>query len=383
MVRARWPQLGFPCRWESLDFFSSSSLNERSQVPIVRSMTDSTTQPSPSSASSYGPRRAAQLMVALGNERASQVLAQLNETEVSRLTWLVAHTESLESEQREDVLRDFYASLTSREYVSVGGPEAVQRILVEAFGEDRAAEMQTQLGGSSRTKPFKFLERVATNLLAEYLKGEHPQLVALILAMLNRDFSAEVLSELPEELQAATLIRMVSLTAPAPEAVELTEAIVEKRLSGAVFDQNEISALHGTDQLIDVLRQTDIATQQIILSGIDDLDAGIAAEVRRQMFTFEDLALLDGRSLQRVLREIDQADLMLALRAANAEVQELIFANMSTRAAQTVREDMEVSGLVRIAVVQEAQNRIVSIVRALQDSDEIVIDRGGEDALVA
>lgn len=331
----------------------------------------------------FGPRRAAQLMVALGRANASEVLTHLPDAQVARVAWLVAHTEQLDRGEREEVLRDFYASLTSSEHASVGGPEAVQRMLEVAFGDERAADLQSRLGSIGRPKPFKFLERVSTSLLGEFLATEHPQMIALMLVNLTSDHAAELLTLLPDELQVDTLIRIVSLDKPAPEAVELTEAIVQRRLAGAVQSPTESSALEGTDQLIEVLRHVDVATQRVILEGIGDLDPGLAAAIRQQMFVFDDLALLDDRSLQRVLRDVDQGDLTLAMRAADEEVRQTIFQNMSTRAASMVREDMEAVGPVRLTVIHEAQNRIVTIVRRLQDEEEIVISRGGEDTLVA
>lgn len=337
----------------------------------------------PGHTSAFGPRRAAQLLVALGKSSASEVLGHLPDEQVARVAWLVAHTEQLDRAEREEVLRDFYASLTSRDHASVGGPEAVQRMLEVAFGEERAGDLQARMGTIGRPKPFKFLERVSTTLLGEFLAAEHPQMIALMLVNLTSDHAAELLTLLPEDLQVDTLIRIVSLDKPAPEAVELTEAIVQRRLAGAVQSPAEAAILQGTDQLIGVLRYVDVATQRVILEGIGDLDPDLAAAIRQQMFVFDDLALLDDRSLQRVLREVDQGDLTLAMRAADQEVREVIFQNMSSRAAAMVREDMEAVGPVRLTVIHEAQNRIVTIVRRLQDEEEIVIDRGGEDTLVA
>lgn len=340
------------------------------------------TRPSPSSPN-YGPRRAAELMVALGNPHASQVLAQLPEEQIARLAFHVAHTGQLKPEQRQDVLRDFYASLTSREYAIAGGPEAVQRMLEAAFGDERAVDLQARLGAIGRPKPFSFLEHVATGMLSDFLTGEHPQMVALILVNLSVDRASELLMLLPDELQVDTLARIANLQAPTPESVELTEAIVQRRLSGSVESPSDFKPLQGTEQLIGVLRHVDVATQRVILDGIGDLDAALANALRQQMFVFEDLTLLDNRSLQRVLRDVDQGDLTLALRAADEHVREVIFANMSTRAAAMVREDMEVGGPVRLTLVHEAQNRIVTIVRMLEDSEEIVVNRGGDDELVA
>ena len=322
-------------------------------------------------------------MIALGNQRASEVLARLSEDQVARLAWLVAHTEQLNRDQREDVLREFYASLTSRDYASAGGPETVQRMLEAAFGDERAVDLQARLGAIGRPKPFKFLEYVSTTMLVEFLTHEHPQMVALMLVNLTIDRAAELLMALPPELQVDTLVRIVSLDAPSPEAIELTETIVQRRLAGSYESPTPTAALQGTDQLIEVLRHVDVATQRVILEGIGDLDPDLAARIRQQMFVFDDLGLLDDRSLQRVLRDVDQGDLVLAMRASNDDVREQIFANMSTRAAAMVREDMEATGPVRMTVIHEAQNRIVTVVRRLQDEDEIVINRGGDDQLVA
>ena len=337
----------------------------------------------PAGSSGYGPRRAARLLVALGQSHASEVLARLSDEQIARLAWLVAHTEQLDPGQRDEVLHDFYASLTAADRVSAGGPETVQRMLEAAFGEERASDLQARLGSLGREQPFKFLERVSTPLLGEFLCHEHPQLVALILVNLSAEHASQLLMLLPPDLQVETLVGIVGLDRPAPEAVALTESIVQRRLAGAVESPTEASTLLGAEQLIEVLRCTDVATQHVILQGIADIDAGLAATVRQQLFVFDDLALLDDRSLQRVLREIDQADLTLAIRTANEELRQMIFRNMSSRAATMVLEDMEAAGPVRRSVVHEAQNRIVTVVRRLQDEEEIVINRGGEDTLVA
>ncbi|MDA0353269.1 MAG: flagellar motor switch protein FliG [Chloroflexi bacterium] len=346
-------------------------------------MTPTAESGSPARNPGYGPRRAAQLMVALGRTHASQVLTHLPEEQVAHLAWLVAHTEQLGQAEREDVLRDFYASLTSRDYASVGGPETVQQILEAAFGSERAADLQSRLGRIGRPKPFKFLEYVSTGMLVEFLVTEHPQLIALMFANLNVDHAAELLMLLPPELQIETLVRIVHLDKPSFETVELTEAIVQGRLVGAAQSPTAGPALVGANQLVEVLRHVDIATQRVILEGIEDLDPELAVRIRQQMFVFDDLALLDPRSLQRVLREINQADLTLALRAADEHTGEVIFANMSTRASAMVHEDMAALGPIRLTLVHEAQNRIVTIVRRLQDDDEIVVNRGGDDQLVA
>lgn len=331
----------------------------------------------------FGPRRAAQLLVALGRAQASEVLKQLPDEQVAHLAWLVAHTEQLNRDQRAEVLRDFYASLTSRDYASIGGPETVQQMLEAAFGNEQAADIQSRLGAIGRPKPFKFLEHVSVSMLGQFLNTEHPQLIALIMVNLTPDHAAEVLMLLPPELQVDTLVRVVGLDRPSLESIELTQTIVQRRLAGAAQAPAGAADFAGPEQLIEVLRHVDVATQRVILEGIADLDPALAGRIRQQMFVFDDLTLLDDRSLQRVLRDVDQGDLVLALRAADEHVREVLFANMSTRAAAMVREDMEATGPVRMTVIHEAQNRIVAVVRRLEDSEEIVINRGGDDALVA
>jgi len=346
-------------------------------------MSDPSTSDSSRTRAAFGPRRAAELMVAIGKTHASEVLTHLPDHQVGRLAWLVAHTDQLDRDQREGVLRDFYASLTDRDDTSVGGPEAVQQMLEAAFGDERAADLQARLGAIGRPKPFKFLEHVSIELLAEFLTAEHPQMIALILVSLDSDFAVELLMRLPPEVQVDSLVRIVSLDAPSPDAVELTESIVQRRLAGAVHAPTDPTQLMGADQLVEVLRHVDAATQRVILEGIGELDPALATAIRQQMFVFDDLVLLDSRSLQRVLRDVDQGDLTLSMRAADDDVREVIFQNMSSRAAAMVRDDMEAVGPVRLTVVHEAQNRIVTVVRRLQDSEEIVIERGGDDALVA
>ncbi len=330
-----------------------------------------------------GPRRAASLLVALGQDRAAEVMSRLPEADVGRLAWLVAGIEKLESDQRENLYYEFYSAVTEHEHVSLGGPEAAFDLLERAFGEDRAREMQLNLGSTAKDLPFAFLKSVDPAVVAGFMREEHPQAVAMAMAMLPDDYGSELLGHFKEEMQVAVLSRLAAMERADADAIEIFEGMMRKRAGNLLEVDSHGTNESGTDQLVNLLRRIDTQSGKWILDGIEDIAPSIGAKVREQMFLFENVAELDDRSIQRVLREIDQKDLALAMRAAAPEVNERIYQNMSTRGASMLREDIETSGKVRAALSHEAQGRIVAAVLRLEEADEIVINRGESDEMVA
>jgi flagellar motor switch protein FliG len=330
-----------------------------------------------------GPRRAAALLVALGQDRAAEVMSRLPEEDVGRLAWLVAGIEKLASEQREDLYYEFYSAVTEHEHVSLGGPEAAFDLLERAFGEDRAREMQLNLGSTSKDLPFAFLKNVDSKVVAGFMHDEHPQAIAMALAMLPEEYASALLMEFGEDLQVAVLSRLAGMDRADPDAIKIFEDTLRKRAGNLLdVDAHRLNET-GTDQLVGLLRRVDTQSGKWIIDGIDELAPEIGEQVRQQMFMFENIAELDDRSIQRVLREIDQKDLALAMRSTTVEVNERLYQNMSTRGAAMLREDIETSGKVRAVLVHEAQGRIVSVVMRLEEADEIVISRGDSDEMVA
>ncbi|MBT5774321.1 MAG: flagellar motor switch protein FliG [Dehalococcoidia bacterium] len=329
-----------------------------------------------------GPRRAAALLVALGQDQAALVMAQLPDEDVGRLAWLVAGIEKLEPEQREDLYYEFYSAVTDHEHVTHGGPEAAFDLLERAFGEERARELQMNLGTTSKDVPFAFLKNVDADVVAGFMREEHPQAIAMALAMLPDDYAASLLMNFKDELQVSILSRLAGMERADAEAIELFEDMLRKRAGNLLDVDSNHQAESGTDQLVSLLRIIDTQTGKWIIDGIDEIAPTIGALVRQQMFMFENIASLDDRAIQRVLRDVDQKDLALSMRAATDEVKERLYANMSSRGAAMLREDMEASGKVRMVLIHEAQGRIVAVVMQLEEADEIVINRGGTDEMV-
>lgn len=333
-------------------------------------------------AGSRGRRRAAALLIALGPEIAAEVMKGLPDEDIGRLTWEIVGIGQLSSVEREDILTNFYESAIGRDFVSVGGLEYAHEMLTRAIGKDRADEITMRLGKHAGPRPFSFLQQVDIKDLVNFLRGEHPQMVALILSHLKIEQAAEVLPNLPESMQTEVSARIAMMERTSPDVLDEVEAVVRTRL-GSVFAPNgEMNAAGGVNALVELLRKVDLATERVILEGLEKIDPQTANEVRKRMFVFENITLLDNRSTQRVLREVDSKDLGLALKGATAEVRTRVMSNLSERAAKMLQEDIAALGPVRVAQVEEAQSRIVATIRRLEEAEEIFVMRGGEEDIL-
>ncbi len=332
-----------------------------------------------------GRRRAAALLIALGPEASAEILRQLSEEDVAQITWEIVGIGQLTPAEREEILSTFYATALGRDFVSVGGVEYAQSMLEKAFGKTRAAEFVGQLERTSRVTPFAFLRQVETKDLVNFLGTEHPQVVALVLAYMSAEQSSAVLQSLPETLQAEIAVRLALMERTSPDVLREVEDAIRNRL-GSVFSprQHDMNATAGgVDAVVEVLRKVDLATEKAILEGLDKTAPATANEIRKRMFVFENITLLDDRSIQRVLREVDNKDLSIALKSATDEVRGRIIGNMSERAGKMLEDDMAALGPVRLRHVEEAQGRIVAVIRRLEESEEIFVMRGGEADLVS
>jgi len=330
-------------------------------------------------ATARGRRRAAAFLIALGPELAAEVLRQMPDDDIGRLTWEIVGIGQLSSQEREDILSHFYETALGRDFVSVGGLEYAQEMLEKAIGKDRASEITSRLGKHAGAKPFQFLQQVDTKDMVNFLRNEHPQVIALVLAYLPSDRAAEVLANLPEEVQPIVSVRVAMMERTSPEDVE---TVIRSRLGTSFSPRAELTAAGGIDAVVELLRKVDLATEKVILEGLERTDPETANEVRKRMFVFENVTLLDDRSIQRVLREVDSKDLGLALKGATEEVRQRIVRNMSERAAKMLLDDMAALGPVRMAQVEEAQGRIVAVIRRLEEAEEVFVMRGGEDDLL-
>jgi flagellar motor switch protein FliG len=327
-----------------------------------------------------GRRKAAMLLVRLGPEVASEVFKHLSEEEIEQLTVEIATVGSVDSKVANQVLEEFYGAAVAQEYVSQGGVKVAREILEKSFGSTRAMDILARLQGALQVTPFEFLRRVDPQHLLNFIQHEHPQTIALILAHLQSEHAAQILSSLPPELQTEVAMRLATMDRTIPEVIGDVERVLEQKIASVL--SQEFSTAGGVEALAEVINRVDRQTEKLILETLDEENPELAAEIKKLMFVFEDIILLDDRSVQQVLKEVEQKELSLALKGASDEVKEKIFLNMSQRAADMIKEDMEYMGPVRVRNVEEAQQRIVAVIRRLEEMGEIEILRAGEEELL-
>ncbi|HHV61036.1 MAG TPA: flagellar motor switch protein FliG [Firmicutes bacterium] len=321
-----------------------------------------------------GKQKAAIIMVTLGPELSAQVFKHLNEDHMEQLTLEIANLRRVSPEVRRAVAKEFYQLCVARQYILEGGLDYARQLLERALGTSRAIEILSRLAVSLGTAPFDFVRNIDPKQLLSFIENEHPQTIALVVAHLKAEQAAAVLSGLPADLRADVAMRVATMDRTAPEVVRDVGKLLEERM--ASLGSEGFKAAGGVKTLVQVLNKVDRGTEKSILEQFEQKNPELAEEVKRLMFVFEDIIFLDDRSIQAVLREVDTKDLALALKAASAEVQEKIFKNMSERAASMLKEDMEFMGPVRLRVVEDAQQKIVNIIRKLEAAGEITIARG-------
>jgi flagellar motor switch protein FliG len=327
-----------------------------------------------------GRQKAAVVMVAIGQRASAEVFRHLRPEEIDELTLEIAGLGAVSQELKQKTVEEFYETALAQNYITEGGLSYARGILEEALGQDRANEVLGRLSQAIQVTPFEFLRRTDASMILNVLSNEHPQTMALIMAYLPTDSAGQVLSALPPEQQSEVAMRLALMDRTNPEVIREIELVLERKLS-SVINQDFTSA-GGVKALVEVLGKVDRGTEKVILESLEEQNAELADEVRRLMFLFEDIVLLDDRSIQLVLREVDGKDLAVALKGQPENVQAKIFGNMSSRAAENIKEDLEYMGPVRVAQVEEAQQKIVAVIRKLEDAGQIVIARGGDDDLV-
>ena len=327
-----------------------------------------------------GIQKAAILLIALGPERSADIFKHLKEDEIEELTLEIANTRSVSPQVKEDVLNEFYQICVAQQYIAEGGIGYAKELLDKALGEDRAKEVITKLTASLQVRPFEFVRKTDPSQLLNFIQDEHPQTIAMILSYLTSAQAALVIGALPPEKQADVAKRIAMMDRTSPDVIKEVERVLEKKLSSLV--NQDYTIVGGVDAIVNILNTVDRTTEKHIMESLEIEEPELADEIRKKMFVFEDILLLDDRAIQRVLRDVDNADLGVALKAANEEVQNVIFKNLSKRLAAMIKEDMEFMGPVRMKDVEEAQQKVVSVIRKLEDSGEIVISRGGGDEIV-
>lgn len=327
-----------------------------------------------------GIQKAAILLIALGPERSADIFKHLKEDEIEELTLEIANTRSVSPQVKEDVLNEFYQICLAQQYIAEGGIGYAKELLDKALGEEKAQEVITKLTASLQVRPFEFVRKTDPSQLLNFIQDEHPQTIAMILSYLTSAQAALVIGALPPEKQADVAKRIAMMDRTSPDVIKEVERVLEKKLSSLV--NQDYTIVGGVDAIVNILNTVDRTTEKHIMESLEIEEPELADEIRKKMFVFEDILLLDDRAIQRVLRDVDNNDLAVALKGANEEVQGVIFKNLSKRLAAMIKEDMEYMGPVRMKDVEEAQQKIVSIIRKLEDSAEIVISRGGGDEII-
>ena len=328
-----------------------------------------------------GAQRAATVIIALGVERASTLYKHMDPTDVEQLTLEVAKLGFLDSEQTEEVLNEFYQLCRTNRAVTEGGLEYARTVLEKAYGAQTADELLGKVTKSLQNRSFSFMEKADDKSLFSALQNERPQTIALVLSYVEADKAAAVVSQLDEKRQIQVVESMAKIESVSPVAVKIVEAEMRKKFSNIVTSTNV--KVGGIDYVADVMNNLDRTSEKNIFDGLSAYDQDLADEIRKRMFVFEDIITMDDRSVQRFLRDCDPRDLVLALKAANEEVANKLFTNMSTRTAQNIRDDLEITSNVRMKDVEEAQQRIVDVIRSLEEKGEIVILKGGKDDIIA
>lgn len=327
-----------------------------------------------------GKQKAAVLLVSLPPEIAAGVYKHLRDDEIEEITLEIANLRKVKPETKEKVFSEFQDLYLAQEYISQGGIDYARELLERAMGARRAEEIISRLTVSLQVRPFDFARRSDPAQLLNFIQNEHPQTIALVLAYLHPDQAGAILSALPPSRQVEVARRLATMDRTSPDVLQEVERVLEKKLSSIA--SQEFTSAGGIEATVDILNRTDRGTEKLILEALAEQDPELAEEIKRRMFVFEDIVLLDDRAIQQVIREVDSKDWALALKTASEEVASRIYKNMSKRASEMLREDIQYLGPVRLRDVEEAQQRIVNVIRRLEESGEIIIARGGEDEVV-
>ena len=327
-----------------------------------------------------GLQKAALLLITLGPEKSAEIFKHLKEDEIEELTLEIANTRSVSPEVKEEVLNEFYQLCLAQQYIAEGGIGYAKELLEKALGIDKANDVINKLTASLQVRPFEFVRKADAAQLINFIQDEHPQTIALILSYLGSQQAALLLGGLPPDKQADVAKRIAQMDRTSPDVIKDVERVLERKLSSVV--NQDYTIIGGVDAIVAILNTVDRATEKHIMETLEIDEPELADEIRRKMFVFEDILSLDDRAIQRVLRDVESSDLTIALKGANEEVQNAIFNNLSKRLAVMIKEDMEFMGPVRMKDVEEAQQKIVSVIRRLEDAAEIVISRGGGDEII-
>ncbi|SDQ60740.1 flagellar motor switch protein FliG [Virgibacillus subterraneus] len=327
-----------------------------------------------------GKQKAAILLISLGPDVSAQVYKHLSEEEIEKLSLEISSVKKVESNTKEDVLDQFHQIALAQDYITQGGIGYAKSVLEKAFGQSEATNIIERLTSSLQVRPFDFARKADPQQVLNFIQHEHPQTIALVLSYLDPEQSGQILSELPQEMQAEIAKRIATMDSTSPEIISQVEQVLERKISSSLTE--DYTQTGGIAAVVEVLNGVDRSTEKTILDALEIQDPELAEEIKKRMFVFEDIVVLDNRAIQRVIREVENEDLRLSLKVASDEVKDIVFNNMSQRMAETFKEEMEYMGPVRLRDVEEAQTRIVGAIRRLEEIGEIVIARGGGDDII-
>ena len=327
-----------------------------------------------------GRQKAALLLISLGPEVSAQIFKHLRDEEIEQLTLEIANVRKVDSTAKEAILAEFHEICIAQEYISQGGITYAKDILEKALGSQKALDIINRLTATLQVRPFDFARKADPAQILNFIQNENSQTIALVLSYLQSEQASMILSSLPQEKQAEVAKRIALMDSTSPEVISQVERVLEQKLSATVTQ--DYTSAGGIEAIVQILNGVDRGTERTILDSLEIQDPELAEEIKKRMFVFEDIVNIDNRSIQRIIRDIENADLQLALKVASEEVREMIFKNMSKRMSETFREEMEYMGPVRLRDVEEAQTRIVATIRRLEESGEIIIARGGGDDII-
>ncbi len=327
-----------------------------------------------------GRQKAAIFLIIMGDEVSAEVFKRLREDEVEALTFEIARVEKIETAEKEIVLQEFKDLMQAQDFITSGGIDYARKLLEKSLGQQKAVDIINRLTSSLKIRPFDFIRRTDPAHLANFIQQEHPQTIALILAYLEPQKASVVMGALPQDIRSDVAKRIATMDRTSPEVLREVERVLEKKLAN--LSSEDFATAGGVDSIVGILNLVDRSTERMIIETLEEEDPELADEIKKRMFVFEDIVLLDDRAIQRVIRDVDKDELAKALRGVDSEVQEKIFKNMSKRAALTLKEQMEYLGPVRLSDVEEAQQGVVGRIRKLEDDGEIVVARGGDDEVI-
>ncbi|MCG8539822.1 MAG: flagellar motor switch protein FliG [Clostridia bacterium] len=327
-----------------------------------------------------GREKAAILLISLGPDKSAKIFKHLQDDEIEELTLEIANMRKVGAEEKQDIIEEFYQICLAQNYISEGGINYAKEVLEKAMGSNKALEIINKLTASLQVRPFDFVRKADASQLLNFIQNEHPQTIALILSYLGSNQAGQILSALPQEKQADVAQRIATMDITSPEIIKEVEHVLERKLSSMVTQ--DYTSTGGVGTIVDILNSVDRGTEKFIMETLEIQDTELAEEIKKRMFVFEDIITLDSASIQRFIREVDNNELSIALKGATQEVKDIIFANMSKRMAEMIREDMEFMGPVRLRDVEEAQQKIVNIIRKLEEAGEIILSRGGGDEII-